>query len=200
MKILIVDDHRLFREALKTILGSELADATFGEARTAPEALASVGAQPWDLVILDITMPGRSGLEVLTDLKLARPALPVLVVTGNPEEQFAVRMLKAGAAGYLTKDSSSAELVAAIQKISRGGQYITPAVAECLATHIRTGTDKPLHETLSDREFSVLRLLGTGKSVSGISRELSLSVKTVSTYRRRLLQKLRLTSTAELVH
>ena len=154
----------------------------------------------WDVVILDLTMPGRSGLEVLKEIKHAHPLLPVLILSMHPEDQFAVRLLKAGAAGYMTKESAPEELVGAVKKAVAGGRYVSPALAEKMASFLINDTNVAPHENLSDREFLILRLIASGKSVSIIARELSLSVKTVSTYRSRVLEKLSLSNNAELLH
>ena len=151
------------------------------------------------LVILDITMPGRSGLEVLKEIKRSRPKLPVLVVSMHPEDQFAVRVLKAGASGYMTKESAPEELVGAIKKVVNGGRHISASLAELMAAYISVDTRRPPHELLSNREFQVMRLIASGKTVSAIARELSLSVRTVSTYRTRILEKMGMKNNAELM-
>ncbi len=190
----------MVRQGLKLILADSFKKAVFGEARNATEALARVWKENWDVVVLDITMPGRSGLEVLKEVKRSRPKLPVLVLSMHPEDQFAVRMLKAGAAGYLTKESAGEELVGAIKKVTTGGRYISPSLAERMATYLTIDVQKAPHERLSDREFLILRMIASGKQVSQIARELSLSVATVSTYRTRLLEKMDLKNNAELTH
>lgn len=154
----------------------------------------------WDVVILDITMPGRSGLEVLREIKKSKPRLPVLVLSMHPENQFAVRVLKRGASGYMTKESAPNELVGAIKKVLAGGRYVSTSLAEKLATYVSTDSQKPPQELLSDREFQVLRLIASGKIVSEIAKDLSLSVKTISTYRTRILEKMGLRNNAELMH
>ncbi len=200
MKILLADDHTVVRRGLKQILADEFKRATFGEARNAQEALDLVWKDNWDVVILDITMPGRSGLEVLREIKKSKPKLPVLVLSMHPENQFAVRVLKRGAAGYMTKESAADELVGAVKKILAGGRYVSASLAEKLATYLASDTQKPPQELLSDREFQVLRLIASGKIVSEIAKELSLSVKTISTYRTRILEKMGLRNNAELMH
>ena len=200
MKILLADDHTVVRHGLKQILADEFKRATFGEARNAQEALNLVWKENWDVVILDITMPGRSGLEVLREIRKAKPKLPVLVLSMHPENQFAVRVLKRGAAGYMTKESAANELVGAIKKVLAGGRYVSTSLAEKLATYLASDTQKPPQELLSDREFQVLRLIASGKIVSEIAKELSLSVKTISTYRTRILEKMGLRNNAELMH
>jgi len=200
MRILIADDHAVVRQGLKQILADEFSRAVFGEAANATEAIERVWKEPWDVVMLDITMPGRTGLEVLAEIRKTRPRLPVLVLSMHPEDQFAMRVLKSGASGYMTKESAPGELVGAIKKVLSGGRYVSAALAEHMATHLGTDTQTPPHERLSDREFLVLRELAAGKTVSQIAGELSLSVKTISTYRTRLLEKMHMTTTAELMH
>jgi two-component system invasion response regulator UvrY len=174
--------------------------AVFGEAANSQEALERVWKDPWDIVILDLTMPGRSGLEVLKEIKRARPKLPVLILSMHPEDQFAVRLLKAGASGYMTKESAADELVGAVNKAVAGGRYVSIPLAEKLASLIVRDVHASPHEGLSDREFLILRMIASGKPVSAIARELLLSVKTVSTYRARLLEKMNLSNNSELVH
>jgi len=188
------------RHGLKQILADEFKRATFGEARNAHEALDLVWKENWDVVVLDVTMPGRSGLDVLREIKKSKPRVPVLVLSMHPENQFAVRVLKRGAAGYMTKESAPAELVGAIKKVLAGGRYVSASLAEKLATYVSADNQKPPQELLSDREFQVLRLIASGKIVSEIARELSLSVKTISTYRTRILEKMGLRNNAELMH
>jgi DNA-binding NarL/FixJ family response regulator len=200
MRILIVDDHAVVRQGLKLILADHFKKAVFGEARNAREALQRVGRESWNVVILDITMPGRSGLEVLKEIKQFRPALPVLVLSMHPEDQFAVRILKAGAAGYLTKESAAEELVGAIEKVMSGGRYVSAELGERMAFYLDMDLQKAPHERLSDREFQILRMIASGKTVGAIAEDLSLSVSTVSTYRRRILRKMDLKNSAELTH
>lgn len=185
---------------MKLILADRFKKSVFGEARNAHEALTRASKEKWDVMILDITMPGRSGLEVLREIKRMRPKLPVLVLSMHPEDQFAVRLLKAGAAGYLTKESAGDELVGAIEKVVAGGRYVSPALAERMASYLDIDVQKPPHERLSDREFLILRMIGSGKTVSQIAKELSLSVKTISTYRARLLEKMDMKNNAEVTH
>ncbi len=185
---------------MKLILADHFKKAVFGEARDSKEALSRVQKENWDVVLLDITMPGRSGLEALRDIKRLRPKLPVLVLSMHPEDQFAVRILKAGAAGYLTKESADEELVGAIKKVVDGGRYVSPSLAERMASYLTIDVQKAPHERLSDREFQVLQMIASGKTVSQIGRELSLSVKTISTHRARLLEKMDLKNNAELTH
>ena len=199
MKILIGDDHAVFRRGLKETLSEAFPKTVFGEARTAQETFELAQRQNWDVIILDISMPGRSGLDILEDLKRSRPRIPILLLTMHPEQQFARRALKAGAAGYLTKDSVPDELKEAIKRIVAGGRYVSATLAETLAVDLRRGADLPLHELLSDREFQVLRMIASGKTVKEVADELSLSVKTVSTYRSRILEKTGMKTTAELI-
>lgn len=200
MKILITDDHAVVRQGLKLILADHFKKAVFGEARNATEALALVWKEKWDVVVLDITMPGRSGLEVLKEIKRSRPKLPVLILSMHPEDQFAVRLLKAGAAGYLTKESAGEELVGAIKKVVDGGRFISPSLAERMAAYLTLDVRKAPHERLSDREFLILRMIASGKPVSQIAKELAISVSTVSTYRARILEKMDMKNNAELTH
>ncbi|HET7205207.1 MAG TPA: response regulator transcription factor [Terriglobales bacterium] len=199
MKILIADDHAVVRRGLRDTLAEAYSRATFGEAKTAQETLESVVRQNWDLVILDISMPGKSGLDILDDLHRLRPKLPILLLSMHPEGQFARRALKSGAAGYLTKESVPEELKEAVRRVQAGGRYVSATLAEKLAFDLRGDADLPVHELLSDREFQVLRMLASGKTVKQIADEISLSVKTVSTYRARILLKTRLKTTAELI-
>jgi two-component system, NarL family, invasion response regulator UvrY len=185
---------------LRQILADDFKDVVVGEATTGEEALNLVFKEKWDAVILDITMPGRTGLEVLREIKKFRPKLPVLVLSMHPEDQFAVRVLKAGASGYMTKESAPQELVGAIKKVLAGGHHVSPSLAELMATYLMMDTQKPPHELLSNREFQVMRQIASGKTVSEIGRELSLSVRTISTYRARILEKMCLGSNAALTH
>jgi DNA-binding NarL/FixJ family response regulator len=200
IKILVADDHAVVRQGLRQILAQAFEGAVFGEAGHAQEVLQHVWKQEWDVVVLDIAMPGRSGLEVLKELKQVRPKLPVLVLSMHPEDQFAMRVLKAGAAGYMTKESAPEELVTAIKKVLRGGKYVSSSLAEKLAFALAPDIEKPLHETLSDREYQVMCLIASGKTVTEIADELSLSVKTISTYRARILEKMDMKTNAELTH
>ena len=200
MKILITEDHAVVRQGLRLILADNFKHALFGEARNATEALNAVWKEKWDVVLLDITMPGRSGLEVLKEIKRSRPRVPVLILSMHPEDQFAVRLLKAGASGYLTKESAGSELVGAIKKVVGGERYISPTLADRLASYLTVDVHKAPHERLADREFLILRMIASGKQVSQIAKELSLSVSTVSTYRARILRKMDMTNNAELTH
>ncbi len=200
IRVLIADDHAILRRGLKEILERELVGAVCGEAKDAQEVLAQAQETAWDLVILDITMPGRSGLDVLSDLKAARPRLPVLVLSMHAEDQYGKRVLKAGASGYMNKESAPEELIKAIRKVLAGGRYVSPALAERLAADLSREAELPLHEALSSREFEVLRMLAAGKTPTRIAGDLRLSVTTISTYRARILEKLGLATTAELMH
>ena len=188
------------RHGLKQILADEFKKADFSEARNGQEVLDFIWKENWDVVVLDITMPGRSGLEVLKEIKKARPRLPVLVLSMHPEDQFAVRVLKSGASGYMTKESAPNELVGAIRKIMAGGRHISTSVAEIMASYLTLDSQRPPHEQLSNREFQVMRLIASGKTVSEIARMLSLSVRTISTYRARILEKTGMKTNAELTH
>jgi DNA-binding NarL/FixJ family response regulator len=200
LRVLIADDHAVVRQGLRQIL-SDIPELTeVGEAQNGEDALSRVRAEPWDVLVLDMSMPGRGGLDVLKDVRRVRPSTRVLVLSMHPEDQFAVRLLKAGAAGYLTKESAPDELVTAVRKVMTGGKYISATLAEKLAFDMDRDVDKPAHEALSDREFQVLRMLATGKTVQQIADELLLSAKTISTYRARILEKLNLKSNAEMIH
>lgn len=198
MRILIADDHAVVRDGVKKIVEEQPGEVAYGEARTAQEALRLVSEENWDVVVLDITLGGRNGLEVLKELKQVRPKLPVLILSMHSEEQYARRAFKAGAAGYITKDSSRAELVEAINKVINGGRYVSLALAEKLVFDIERGTDRPPHEALSDREFEVMNLIALGKTVTEIAEMLSLSDKTISTYRARILKKMGMSTNAEI--
>jgi DNA-binding NarL/FixJ family response regulator len=199
IRVLIADDHAILRRGLKEILERELDGVVTAEAETAQQVLEQVASCAWDLIILDVTMPGRSGLDVLSELRSLRPKLPILVLSMHPEDQYGKRMLRAGASGYLNKERSPEELITAIRKVLAGGRYVSPALAERLAWDLSAQASRPAHETLSDREFEVLRKLASGKTVTQIADELHLSVPTVSTYRARVLEKLNLSTTAELM-
>lgn len=200
MRILIADDHAVVRQGLKRILAEAFKRAVFGEATNSHEALERVWKEPWDVVILDLTMPGRSGLDVLKEIKRAKPKLPALILSIHPEDQFAVRLLKAGASGYMTKETAPEELVGAVKKAVAGGRYVSLALAEKLASLIVNDAQASPHESLSDREFLILRMIADGKTVGAIAGELSLSAKTVSTYRARLLEKMHMSNNSQLVH
>ena len=199
IRILIADDHAILRRGLKEILVGEFKDAIFAEAGNAQQVLTDVRKQAWDLVILDITMPGRSGLDLLRDLKQLQPELPVLVLSMHPEDQYAKRVLRSGAAGYMNKETAPKELVTAIRKVLAGGRYVSAALAEKLASDLSADSARLPHERLSDREFEILRMIASGKTVSQIAEELHLSVTTVSTHRARILEKMDMANNAELM-
>jgi two-component system, NarL family, invasion response regulator UvrY len=199
MKILIVDDHAIVREGIRRFLGSEIEATQFGTAASSQEALELVRRETWDIVTLDLALAGRSGLETLTDIHAVRPGLPVLVLTVWAEPHYALRAFRAGAAGYMTKGGSLEDLVIAVRRVAGGGKYVTPNVAEQLATTLHDAHGRRLDDALSDREFQVLGMLGSGKSVKEIGIALALSPKTVSTYRTRILDKLHMRTTAQLV-
>jgi DNA-binding NarL/FixJ family response regulator len=199
IRVLIADDHAIVRQGLKQIL-SEAPDISLaGEAANGQQALHQARTETVDVLVLDLTMPGRSGFDILQEIKHDLPHLPVLVMSVHDEEQFGVRLLKAGAAGYITKESAPDEMVKAIRKVVGGGKYISARLGEILGLRLDAAADQPLHETLSDREFQVMQMLGAGKTATGIAAALSLSVKTISTYRTRILDKLHLKNTAEIV-
>lgn len=200
IEILIADDHAIVRRGLKQILAETKDIVVAGEATNGRETLELVRQREWDVLVLDITMPGRSGLDILKDIRQFRPELPILVLSMHAEEQFATRMLKAGADGYLNKESAPEELVKAIYKVHGGGKYVSPAQADRMISAIAGEQSERPHEALSDREFEILCLIASGKTVSQIAKELSLSVKTISTYRARILEKMHLTTNAELTH
>ena len=199
IKVLLADDHAIVRGGLKEILVRHLESVECGEAENAEQVLTQVRKHPWDLLILDITMPGRSGLDILADLKLLRPDLPVLVLSMLPEDQFGKQALKAGAWGYLKKESAPEELIQAVRRILAGGRYVSPTLAEKFARDLQGNAEQRPHEALSPREFDVLVMIGAGKAVGQIAGELHLSGTTVSTYRARILEKMNMTTTAELI-
>jgi two-component system invasion response regulator UvrY len=198
IKILFVDDHALLRAGIKLLL-ADVADIEIaGEAATVGEAIQKLHGGTWDLVLLDISLPGRSGLDLLKQVKARTPDLPVLILSMYPEEQYAIRVLRAGASGYLTKESAPGQLVAAIRKVAQGGRYVSPTVAERLVDELGGDRSKAPHETLSDREFEVFRFLASGRTVGQIASAVNLSVKTVSTHRRHVLNKMRMSNNADL--
>lgn len=199
IRILIADDHPIVRRGLKEILVRELEGATCGEAGNAQQVLSEVQSHDWDLLILDVTMPGRSGLDVLRDLRKLRPKLPVLVLSMHPVDQLGKRSLRGGASGYMNKESAPEELIGAVRKVLEGSVYVSPLLAERLALDLRANPERLLHETLSEREFEVLRMLASGKTVTEIAAELHLSLPTVSTHRAHILAKMNMTSTAALI-
>lgn len=199
MRILIADDHPVVRHGLKQILASDSKLSVVGEAKNGNEMLELARKLEWDVAIMDFSMPGKSGLELLKEIKREHPRRPVLVLSMYPEEVHATRVLKAGGAGYLNKASACEELTAALRKIVSGGRYISPSLAEKIVVELTPGTEKPLHDELSDREYRVMWLLASGKQVKRIGHEMFLSASTISTYRSRILKKLRVTTNAELV-
>jgi len=199
LKILIVDDHAVVRQGVKQIINGYSEKATVGEAKNAEEMLDLIRKGKWDLLILDIGLPGMDGLDVLGDIKKINPKLPVLALSAYPEDQLAIRVLKAGASGYLSKESASEELVSALKKVLAGGRYVSPALAERLAMTLEDSLDKLPHETLSDREYQIMCMLASGKATTEIAKELLLSPTTISTYRARVFRKLHLKKRSELV-
>jgi DNA-binding NarL/FixJ family response regulator len=199
IRILLADDHAIVRRGLRQIILEDLGQAVVGEVATGQGVLDSVRKENWDAIVLDISLPDKNGLDVLKEVKALRPSLPVLIFSTGLEDQYAVRALKAGAAGYMAKELAEEELVAALKKVLKGGIYVSPSLAERLAGDVLGKADSAPHHALSDREIEVLRLLAKGKTVSDIADQLSLSVTTISTYRARLLEKLQLKSTAALI-
>lgn len=199
-KILVADDHTLVRESIIKSLSINMPEVVFGEAENATSVMRKVKKENWDLLILDLNMPGRNGLDIIKDVKEYQPELPIIVLSMYPEDQFALRVIKAGAMGYLTKNTSSSELLKAIKTILKGEQYITRSIARLLTEGLRSDSKKLLHENLSNREFQVLLLIASGKSISDIALELSLSVKTISVYRAHILNKMNLKNNSEITY
>jgi two-component system, NarL family, invasion response regulator UvrY len=197
MRILIADDHPIFRAGLKETLAKDPGVESIGEADDGHKAVELARKKHWDAVVLDIKMPGRDGLEVLQELRRERPKLPVLILSALPEDQLALRLLKAGAAGYLTKEKAPEVLLTAIRKVVSGGKYISESLAERVV--FACESDKAPHETLSNREYQVMRMIASGKTMQEIGKELFLSVRTVSTYRARILEKMNMNSNAEII-
>ena len=200
LRLLVADDHEIVRKGLVKVLAEHLQPVTIDEAKNGQEALGKVLKSEYDLVVLDIKMPGKSGLDVLKEIKQHKPNLPVLILSMHPEEQFAIRAMRAGASGYLTKDCAGDELVLAIRKAVKGERYISGTLAEILAGELNINSGKPLHEILSDREYQVMLLIASGKPVGAIAKELCLSVKTISSYRTNILLKTRMKNNSELTH
>ena len=198
MNILIADDHAIVRRGLIQILNSETGLASVAEAVNGQEALEMTRSRDWDLVILDINLPDRSGLEILTELHKSHPSLPILILSMYPEDQYALRVLRAGAMGYLNKQSAPEELIKAIKRIRAGTKYISESMLEKIALSMNSDEEKPIHETLSDREYQVMLMITSGKTLTEIAEQLMLSIKTVSTYRKRILEKMNMKSNAEL--
>ena len=199
IKILIADDHVLIREGLRKILKEAPDMSVISEAQNAREVFERLKENSRDVVVLDISLPGKSGLEILKDLKQEKPDIPVLILSMHPEDRFAVRALKAGAAGYVTKESAAQDLIKAIRKVVQGRKYVSAALAEKLAFDLEASTGKALHELLSDREYQVMCMIAAGKTVKEISAELFLSISTVNTYRARILEKMNMKTDAELI-
>jgi len=198
LKILIADDHPIVRRGLQQILSRETDIAMVGEAQNCSEVLDLTRTEDWDAVVLDIAMPGRGGLDTLKELKHLYPALPVLMLSIYPEDQYAVRAFRAGAAGYMNKETAPDELIKAIRKIIKGGKYVSPALAEKLVLIMQA--EAPSHDSLSDREYQVMLKIASGKTLSQIAGEMSLSIKTISTYRERILEKMKMKNNAELTY
>jgi DNA-binding NarL/FixJ family response regulator len=198
IRILIADDHPIVREGYKKILSDTADMVVADEAENGQEVLNYIRKKDYDMILLDISMPGRNGLEILKELKSEGSRLPVLILSIYPEEQYAVRAFRAGASGYLTKASAPHELISAIRKISQGGRYISSSLAEKLTYYLELDSTKPPHESLSDREYQVMLMIASGKMVSEIAGELFLSVKTISTYRTHILEKMKLKNNAEI--
>ncbi len=200
IKILVVDDHAIVRDGLKRILVDTPDMVVADEASNGEEVINKVGNNHYDLVLLDISLPGRDGLDVLKQLKCTNPGIPVLILSMYPEEHYAVRSLRAGASGYLTKQSSSDELIGAIRKVAQGRRYITPSLAEKLAFELGVDVRKLPHEKLSDREYQVMCMFGSGKTVKEIAETLSLSIRTISTHRAHILKKMEMKNNAQLTY
>lgn len=198
MKVLIIDDHAIVRRGMISLLEEHFKDVEVGEANDSKSGLAAVVRDTWDLVIVDITMPGRNGLELIQEIKLQNSALPILVISSHPEKDYALRSLKLGAAGYVSKQSAADVLVTAVQRVLSGRRYISPTLAEQLAGALAGEASGTSHETLSNRELQVLRLIALGKTIKEISADLALSAKTVATYRSRIAEKMGLSSNVEL--
>ncbi len=200
MKILIADDHPVVRQGLQQMLAAEADFSVVGEAKNCQEVIDLARRVPWDIAVLDYNMPGRSGLELLKDLRSRYPERPILILSVYPEDRFAVRALKAGAAGYVGKESAPEELINAIRKVAKGGRYVSLALGERLAEEVQGGQARPAHESLSDREYQIMWMIASGKTVGQIAKSLFLSPNTVSTHRRRILGKMKMKSNAELMH
>jgi two-component system invasion response regulator UvrY len=200
IRILVVDDHEVVRKGLRNVILETVQPCEVDEARNGTEAVGKVGKRKYDLVLLDIKMPGKSGLDVLKEIKRDQPKLPVLILSMHPEEQFAIRSMRAGASGYLTKECDSDELIHAIRKTLKGERYISASLSDLLVGGLDSDTEQPCHEILSDREYQVMLMIASGKPVGMIAKELCLSVKTVSSYRANILLKTKMKNNAEITH
>jgi DNA-binding NarL/FixJ family response regulator len=200
IKVLVADDHAVVRRGLREILSENADILVGGEASTLPEVRRKVHEERWDVIVLDVNMPGGSGIEVIGELRKQSPSSRILILTVYPEEQYAVRAIRAGAAGFLTKESAPDKLIEAVRKVAAGGRYVSPELAETLASFVAGEGGGAPHERLSDREFEVFRMLASGRTVSQIADDLNLSVKTVSTHRTRILKKMEMKTNAELTH
>lgn len=198
MKILVVDDHALVRRGVISLLREHLPDSEFGEAESSREGFCAILKQPWDLAIIDVSMPGRSGLELLRDIRGVKPSMPVLVLSAHEERDYAIRALKLGAAGYVSKEVAAEVLVAAVKRVIAGGKYVSPSLAELMAGSLAGAATETTHEMLSNRELQVLKLIASGKSLKEIGEELALSEKTVATYRSRIGEKMGIQSNVDL--
>ena len=199
IKILVADDHAIVRDGLKQILAETDDLRVLGEAANGQEVLQKIRAEEWDVLLLDLSMPGKSGIELIKQLKKEKPNLHIVVLTMHEEHQYAVRAFKAGALGYLTKNSASSQLVTAIRKVAEGGAYVSPALAEKMALDLIPHTDVPPHTLLSDREYQIFQMIAAGQTISEIAHQLSISVKTVSTHKSRIMEKMQLTNQMELI-
>ncbi len=200
LRILLADDHEVVRKGLIKVLTEALQPIEVDEAKNGQEAISKVWKGKYDLIVLDIKMPGKSGLDVLKEIKQHQPKLPVMILSMHPEEQFAIRAMRAGASGYITKECASDELVLAIRKALKGERYVSGSLAQILAGELDSDQEKPPHETLSDREYQVMLMIASGKPVGAIAKELCLSVKTISSYRTNILLKTRMKNNAEITH
>lgn len=200
LQILVADDHPVVRQGIMRIIEDTQDMKVTGEAENGYDVLRQIKEKDFDLIVLDISMPGSDGLEVIRELKKLKPGVPVLILTIHPEKYYGLRMLQAGASGYLTKQNAPFKLIEAIRKVSQGGKYISNSLAELLVTSKQTGIGRPSHETLSDREYQVMYMIATGKKVKSIAEELSISVKTIHVHRRHILEKMCMNSNAEIIH
>ncbi|MCE5313210.1 MAG: response regulator transcription factor [Nitrospiraceae bacterium] len=200
ISILVADDHAILRRGLKQIIADTPDMTVSAEAANGEEVMQQLSKNSFDVVLLDISMPGKSGLDVIKDIRLQKPKLPVLILSMYPEDQYAMRLLRSGASGYLTKESAPSELVTAIRKVASGGKYVSPSLAEKLACYFEEDSGMPSHETLSDREYQVMLMIASGMTATDISKKLFLSVKTISTYRARILEKMHLKNNSEITH